>query len=301
MKRILSFDGGGICGLLSLVILERLLSDSPDMLDDVDLYAGTSTGGIIALGLADGMNVGTLRKLYETQGNRIFRRDWITPLGIGGAKYKNDGLKDLLEELFGERKLGALRKKVLVPAFALYGHEDGKPMWKPKFFTNWKEDDPDCESLVRDVATATSAAPTYFPSYNGYVDGGVVANNPSASAMSMMLNPKAVGRRMNRREIRVLSIGTGSTSESIQKNNVNWGILQWGTHIIDIFMQGVGDVPTYMCQALLQEHFCRINPIYDPGKLPALDGWKRADELVALGESVDLTDTIKWVNTQWKS
>jgi patatin-like phospholipase/acyl hydrolase len=299
MKRILSFDGGGICGLLSLVVLERLVSKYENMLDNVDLFAGTSTGGIIALGLADGISVSILRKLYETQGKRIFRRDWWSPLGIGGAKYVNTGLREMLEEIFGERRLGALRGKVLVPAFALYGHEDGKPMWRPKFFTNWKDDDPDCDVLVRDVATSTSAAPTYFPSYNGYVDGGVVANNPAASAMAMMLNPKVLGRRLNRREIRLLSIGTGSVSKSIQKNNVNWGAIQWGSHIIDIFMQGVADVPTYMCHALLQDHFHRLNSVYDDGKLPEMDEFKRVSELMALGESMDLGPTEKWIENNW--
>jgi patatin-like phospholipase/acyl hydrolase len=299
MRRVLSFDGGGIRGLLSLVVLERLLSRFPTMIETVDLLAGTSTGGIIALGLADGYKPSMIRKLYETQGRRIFKRDWWSPLGLSGAKYVNTGLKDILEEMFGERKLGALRGKVLVPTFRLYGHADGKPMWSPKFFNNWRDDDPDCEVTVCDVAMATSAAPTYFPSYNGYVDGGVVANNPAAAALSMLLDPRVMGRRLNRREIRVLSIGTGTTSESIQKNNVNWGILQWGSHITDIFMQGVADVPTYTCRAILQENFHRVNSVYEKGKLPVLDEWKRVDELVALGEALDLGPTEKWIEKNW--
>jgi patatin-like phospholipase/acyl hydrolase len=300
MKKILTFDGGGICGLLSLVILERIVSACPTLLAGVDLYAGTSTGGIIALGLADNIDVGVLRKLYATQGKRIFKRDWWAPLGLTGAKYTNKGLKELLEEVFGERKLGALRGKVLIPSFALYGHNGGKPMWKPKFFSNWKDDDPDCEFLVKDVALATSAAPTYFPSYNGYVDGGVVANNPCAAATAMMLNPEVVGKRLNRRDLRVLSIGTGTVSDCITENNVNWGITQWGGHIIDIFMQGVGDVPTYTCRSLLQKHFHRVDPVYEKGKLPGLDGWKDADDLTALGEALDLADTMSWIETYWK-
>jgi patatin-like phospholipase/acyl hydrolase len=300
MKRVISFDGGGICGLLSLVVLERLMNDHPDLLEQVDLHAGTSTGGIIALGLANGMDATTLRKMYETQGKKIFKRDWWAPLGITGAKYVNTGLRDLLDEIFGARKLGGLKGKVLVPAFAMYGHEDGKPMWRPKFFNNWKDEDPDCEVLVRDVATMTSAAPTYFPSYNGYVDGGVIANNPCAAGMAMMLNPEVVGRRLNRRDIRVLSIGTGTASASIQRNNVNWGALQWGGHIIDVFMQGVDDVPTYMCQSLLQDNFHRVNSVYDKDKLPEMDEYERVDELIALGEVMDLGPTKKWIETHWK-
>ena len=75
--RILSFDGGGIRGLLSLVVLERLDAEVPGWLDSVDLLAGTSTGGTIALGLAHGVPVPTLRALYEDKGPKIFDDSWL--------------------------------------------------------------------------------------------------------------------------------------------------------------------------------------------------------------------------------
>lgn len=297
MTRILSFDGGGICGLLSLVALDRLLSRYPKMLENVDLFAGTSTGGIIALGLADNLTVSVLRKLYESQGDKIFKRKWWAPFGITRSKYSNKGLKKLLEDIFRERTLGDLKSKVLVPTFML--DDSKKNMWRPKFFDNWDSDDSDCEVLVRDVALATSAAPTYFSAYNNYVDGGVIANNPAAAATAMMLDPDVVGRRVNRKELRVLSIGTGTPRRTISKENADWGAMQWGTRIVDVFMNGVGSVPTYMCKALLQQDFHRIEPIYSEGVLPEMDEWKRVDDLVSLGEELDLTAACEWVETRW--
>jgi patatin-like phospholipase/acyl hydrolase len=78
--RILSLDGGGIRGLLSAVILERLERLAPGWLDQVDLIAGTSTGGILALGLAHGVQPAELRKLYFEKGKKIFDDSWIDNL-----------------------------------------------------------------------------------------------------------------------------------------------------------------------------------------------------------------------------
>lgn len=63
--RVLSLDGGGIRGLLSLVLLDRIRKEVPGWLDKADLLASTSTGGIIALGIAHGVPLADIRALYE--------------------------------------------------------------------------------------------------------------------------------------------------------------------------------------------------------------------------------------------
>lgn len=63
--RILSIDGGGVRGLPVTVLLERLEKERPGFLDEVDLFAGTSTGGIMALGLASGLKPAQMRILYQ--------------------------------------------------------------------------------------------------------------------------------------------------------------------------------------------------------------------------------------------
>jgi patatin-like phospholipase/acyl hydrolase len=105
--RILGVDGGGIRGLYAAVLLDRLTREVPTLVDGVDLVAGTSTGGIIALGLALGLAPADLVALYRDRAKEIFDDSWLDDLkdlgGLTGADYDNDKLKTLLEDVFGKR------------------------------------------------------------------------------------------------------------------------------------------------------------------------------------------------------
>src|SRR3990172_7195215 len=120
--RILSLDGGGVRGVLTAALLERLEREVP-FLGMVDLLAGTSTGGIIALGLADGMAPGEIKNQYIQNGKRIFTDTWlddVADLGrIVGAEYGNSKLNAFLRKSFGKKTLGQLPRNVLIPAFDL--------------------------------------------------------------------------------------------------------------------------------------------------------------------------------------
>ena len=231
--RILSLDGGGIRGVLTARLLERLQEGKPDFLDKVDLFAGTSTGGLLALGLAYGLKPEDCRKLYEQYGQEIFKR---SPLGIlsdiFNAKYKNDRLAARLQEQFGDRAtLGDLAnqgKYVLISSFDLDNGPDNRQgirMWKPKFFHNLDAADLDFKEKVVAVALRTSAAPTYFPIYDGYVDGGVVANNPSMCALAQALDPKTGRQELT--DIVLLSVGTGLNPKIVEEMNAGWGLSHW--------------------------------------------------------------------------
>jgi patatin-like phospholipase/acyl hydrolase len=145
--KILAIDGGGIGGLIPAILLERLDNDKdlPGFLDSVDLFAGTSTGGLIALGLAYGLSPTKLKELYTKQGEKIFQRSWWQkfPMSLFWAKYSNHFLSTQLNELFGSRTLGELKKKVVIPTFDL--EKDIKSpsafhkAWRPKIFHNCKE------------------------------------------------------------------------------------------------------------------------------------------------------------------
>ena len=107
--RILSCDGGGIRGVLSAVLLNRLSAAYPNLLQDrpdtISMYAGTSTGGILALGLAAGLTPAQIRDLYVTDGKLIFDSSWTRDVvelgGLSGSKYDNVNLKQILQENFG--------------------------------------------------------------------------------------------------------------------------------------------------------------------------------------------------------
>jgi patatin-like phospholipase/acyl hydrolase len=292
MLRAITFDGGGMRGLISLVLLERLLHHRSGLLDEADLLAGTSAGGLTALSLAAGQPVGQIRALYRFHGKEIFARNRWTPLGLFGARYRNAAFYKLVSGVLGTKTLGQLDKKVLVPTFDL--RRGGA-----KFFTNWEPNDVDCEVQAREVAMATSAAPTYFPTWEVFADGGLAANNPAAAAMALMLNPDKTRHPATPIDVRLLSLGTGHCPQSIKSKNRRWGMLQWGRHLVNVFMDGLEGVPNYLCRSVLRSNFYRVQPIVSP--LPALDDYRKVDELIRIGEQFDLQPAIEWIDSCWSS
>jgi Patatin-like phospholipase len=123
--RILSFDGGGIRGLLSTLLLRRLIDESSlsDLVDRVDMFAGTSTGGLIALGLAAEIPLDKIGELYLRAGPKIFTENFFGQFRDVGnlfrPQYSNRELRQVLGEIFGDKKLGDLNRRVMVPAFEL--------------------------------------------------------------------------------------------------------------------------------------------------------------------------------------
>jgi predicted acylesterase/phospholipase RssA len=247
--RILSCDGGGIRGLLAALVI-RKLHDQLHILNQVNLYAGTSTGGVIALGLAAKKPIDQVAGLYQDKAKDIF----IRPKGIGtlvgqalksglidvaakmGAseeivgsvftyqdelwypKYTGEGLHRVLSDLFPtDPTLGSMggEARVLVTTFQLLDEEEGS--WQPETLHNLPTpgNDPH-RSHVIEAAMCTSAAPTFFPPHKhlklGYcVDGGLFANNPASLALATALE---AGTPIE--SIRLLSIGTGGTKSSMR-------------------------------------------------------------------------------------
>ncbi len=324
--RILALDGGGIRGVLTAALLERLETESGiDLTRQVDLYAGASTGGILALVLAAGLTPRACKDFYANAGKKIFARSWLTPLrNLFVAKYSNHELRRQLETIFarqGVSTLGDLRKKVLIPSFDLHSHScgpagqqrgkgenqrHGVDTWKPKFFDNFKGGE--LESDIVEVALATSAAPIYFPSAGRYVDGGIIANNPSMCALAQALQFKAeLGIELE--DIELLSIGSGFNPKYLKGENLNWGWPRWvnfktftpavstkvkalaavrarpqasSTLVVDLFKEGVNDIAHYQCRQILAERFHRLSPLLQlAGQIKRIN-LDEADEIPAL-------------------
>ncbi|MCI0450735.1 MAG: patatin-like phospholipase family protein [Chlorobi bacterium] len=165
--RILSLDGGGIKGIITAIILKRLSGEPglEDWLSKADLITGTSTGGLIALGLAKGLALDEIIALYRNKGEEIFDDSWIDnviDLGkISGADYDITNLTKILRNIFGETKLSELSRRVLITTFDLDNNEssDSKRTWKPKLFHNFPGSDSDGEQPAYKVGLYTSAAP----------------------------------------------------------------------------------------------------------------------------------------------
>jgi patatin-like phospholipase/acyl hydrolase len=167
--RILSIDGGGVRGVLAARILERLEQAVPGIIDQADLLAGTSTGSIIAVGLAKGLPPANLVSLYQQNSGQIFHQSLLHDLGdlwgFIGAKYSWKNRWQGLFPTFGDTTLGQLGKKVLVAAFDLGGTADvnGIHQWRARFFHNFDGPASAANEKAMDVIMRSSAAPTYFP------------------------------------------------------------------------------------------------------------------------------------------
>ena len=311
--RIVSIDGGGMRGLISVLLLERLEQRFPRLLAEVDLVAGTSTGGLIALGIAAGLPLARIRSLYEVEGPRIFVDspfDDLADLGrLLGAEYDEAGLAAVLRGLFGERTLASLSKRVLLPTFDLDNGDDGRyggrdssrRRWKAKMLHNFPGSDSDGDVLVRDAGLRTSAAPTYFPSADGFIDGGVVAANPAACALAQTQDRRCFAEPPPLEEIRLLSLGTGEVAQFIAGDRHDWGAVQWGRPLVDLIMSGTVEVASYQCRALLGERFRRLSPLLDRQDDLRLDSHSDRDlrQMHLVAQRVPLEDTVSWCERFW--
>lgn len=191
---ILSLSGGGYLGLYTASVLAGIEEAAGRPLACCfELLAGTSVGGIIALGLAAEIPAARIKSAFEHNGLAIFSERaapatwWGTVRDlarfVGKPKYQAEALRRTIVELVGEEtRIGDLKHPVIVPAVNL---TKGRPqVFKTPHHVNFSTD---LHLKVVDVALATSAAPTYFPIAEIgdalYADGGLYANSPDLLAV----------------------------------------------------------------------------------------------------------------------
>jgi patatin-like phospholipase/acyl hydrolase len=307
--KILALDGGGIRGVFTVALIQKL-EERTHFLSAVDLFAGTSTGGLLALALAAEINVQAIIDMYRTKGTAIFNPRAGNVIarahhGLMRARYSAGALEEAVTAVLGERRLGDLPRKVLVPTFVL---DDRNPdpaarTWRAKFFHNFAVTDPndtdDRGQLAVAVALRTTAAPTYFPARDGYIDGGVVANSPALAAIAQALDSGTGGRQLT--DLRLLALGTGVNHTYIATpRSPDWGLLQWGPSLIDLFMDGAMGVVDYQCNRLLGDnHYRRLAPVLPGNRAIRLDDTDAIDALIefadTVSESDSFTDVAAWL------
>ena len=298
--RIISIDGGGIRGLIATIILQRLTATSglENLLGKADLIAGTSTGGLVALGIAHGIELPTIRELYVKKGPKIFDDSWVddvTDLGkFVGAQYDIKPLRRELKRLFGTVELGQLSKHVLVTTFDLDNRDPQRRTWKPKLFHNFSGPGNDREARAADVGLYTSAAPTYFPAVDGYVDGGVYANNPSMCALAQALDSR-YEPTPHLDEIQILSVSTASILQYVKGQKLDWGYTQWLKPLVNLILEGTTSITDYQCRQLLRDNYHRIDPEFPPGVKVALDAVQKIPYITEFAENVPLEKTVDWL------
>lgn len=294
--RIITFDGGGIRGLLSAILIKRLNDNFPQLIDSTDLFAGTSTGSFIALGLAYGLSPESLAELYINNGNFIF-----TPAttGLKTPKYSNKPLIMVLNSIFPENlRLMDLQKHVLVPSFKV--NYDYSSRWYPIFYNNF-DDSSNSNEKVIDAALSSSSGPGFFPSYQNKIDGGVIANNPSLSAIAFAVDESAGNQNLD--ELCLLSIGTGYTNIKITADTTKWGLIQWSkysyppTPLLDILFDGALTTNALLSSKLLGKNYFRIDPLLS--KKVSLDNFSEIPYLIQAAQNADLAPSLQWIEANW--
>ncbi|HID21946.1 MAG TPA: hypothetical protein EYP14_06050 [Planctomycetaceae bacterium] len=261
--RVLSIDGGGIRGIVPAVILRRIVeTDGFDrFLDSIDFVAGTSTGGLIALALADSMSAGELVDMYVSMGRKVFDDTWrddLLDLGkLFGADYDIGPLRRELRRRFGSKRLGQLGKYVLVPTFDLDSGRGRHRTWKPKLFHNFRGAGSDRSALVAKVGLYACAAPTYFPSVDGYIDGDVYANNPAMCALAQTQDVRHEPRPPLEAVV-LLSLGTGRNLQYLRGKTLDWGYAQWVRPLINLIFDGTAGIADYQCRQMLGQRYHRF-------------------------------------------
>lgn len=290
-KIILSIDGGGIRGIIPgqiLIHIEDLLKEIYDdhtykIADHFDLIAGTSTGGILACAYLMpefGRPRYTAREvvdIYFERGDDIFTIPLFHRIrsagGVLDEKYPAEGLEEALEDYFGKTKLADLLKPTLITAYDIKRR-------KAHFFTQHDAQDPDHNFFIKDIARATSAAPTYFEvsrvksdanKYYPLIDGGIFANNPALCAYAEMRNKFSTKDRMiTASDMLLLSLGTGYAKDSYSYDEAkDWGLAKWTKPALDIMMSGAAEIADYQLKQIFESagvanQYVRIN-----GELPA--------------------------------
>lgn len=298
--KILSLDGGGIRGVVSLQMLkevERQIRETHhlELYQYFDMITGTSTGSIIAAGLAKGLNTTRLLELYQKKAKQIFpqptnfEKPWRFVRNIFSPKYSHDGLEKALEHdlVLGNTKIGEITNTILlILAYDMrYRNTTFFTNLHPDLGVRWYDELP-----LKDICISSSSAPTFFPPRElkasneekfgnwsfPHIDGGVSANNPSLAAISQVLKVSRYPKlsledqkkfnleNLKLEDISVLSIGTGRSANPFEYEKIKkWHTLSWVERLVDVFMEPTGEINATICQNILggyeSGHYLRLD------------------------------------------
>ena len=269
MRSVLSIDGGGIRGIIPALVLNYLEEQSKKPISELfDLCVGTSSGGIIALGLAQADESGKpkytahdLSDFFEKSGAKIFQRTvWRNIRSAGGVldeRYSARPLEAALRKYYSDTPLGKTLGSTMVTSYDI---EERRTL----FLKSWH---PDHETvLCRDAARATSAAPTYFePAYidvqgnqRALIDGGVFVNSPVVSSYAEAL------KLFPGEPLTVVSLGTGELIRRIPYESAkDWGQAGWVMPLIDCMLDGASKVANHQMRMFLGDHYFRLQVTLD--------------------------------------
>jgi patatin-like phospholipase/acyl hydrolase len=262
MFRILCLDGGGIKGVFTAAALARMEDQTKeDIINHFDLIVGTSTGGILAIGLAMGLSAHDLLTFYRERGSVIFPATSLVERSAGllrqlfiGPKLSHSVLRRELAAVLQTRKFGEAKCRLAIPTYdAVAGRIY---IFKTSHAPGLAND---VQVSAIDVALATSAAPTYFAAAateddGRFVDGGVWANSP----VMIGIVEAVVFLGIPLSEIDVLSVGTTSQPFSIAKNG-SASVLKWNVGLVNLMFEAQAESAQAQAKLLVEGRVHRVN------------------------------------------
>jgi len=161
----------------------------------------------------------------------------------------------------------------------------------PRIFDN-APGSPAFEVGVVDALMASSAAPTYWPIFNGCIDGGIKYNNPSLLALT-----EAIKRGNKLEDLSLLSVGTGLNPEFQTEQNSNWGLSQWAPVLLKILLSNDSAVDIQAAN-LLGSRFLRIQPELTTNI--DLDDYTKLNQLIDVANKFDLKTASSWLGQYYQ-
>jgi patatin-like phospholipase/acyl hydrolase len=289
--RILSMDGSSMTGgngfvtaglLQGMQASLKSAAGSPALLDNVFMFAGTSAGAFNALFLAKWQHpdeaLPHILEFWRLLMNANNPLESLSACRMAGALTGQNAflstarLHGFFRDYFGNMRLGDLKQKVLISSLQLDHGRGAARTWKPKIYNNF-HNERDNDLKVTDVAMRSSSPPLITPVYQGYVDGGVVANNPAMLAIAQVLHERqpVPGDLDPLRKILMLSIGNAKVPHYLDPGTADgmadWGYSEWLLNLRDplvmvtMLMDASVVTINYEAHRLLGECYFRLDPL----------------------------------------
>lgn len=293
--KILSLDGGGFRGIYTAHLLKRIEDEFKiEWHKEFDLISGTSTGAIIAAGLACKKSADQILEFYKSYSPKIFAKGILPRCGLFSSKYKNENLESALTQIFDDRKLGEIETPLILPATDV--GNGCVHVFKSSYDKDFVRDK---NVLVRKAVLASCAAPTFFSPIvcDNYflADGGLWANNPALAAV--IDAKRRLGQNLN--DLKVFSVGTGHIKRFYSGKNRwwhrfwGWGIIARWKHgnFIEMILNLQSQAASNMATLLLNpEQMFRIN--FESDLNVAIDDLAEMRNLISKADR-DFTHNVK--------
>ncbi len=278
----IAIDGGGIRGVIPAKALTMLEAEVGRPVHEIfRLCAGTSTGSILAAGIASGADAPSLLQMYLQLGPRLFHRSFWTMMWLfRGYRYSREPLVRQFGELVQNKSLGDLWNAF--PSTALVTTTYDLVWNRTRFIKSWKNEYQSW-SVVKAVI-ASSAAPTYLPVMDGrFTDGGVGSyNNPCFLAAYELTH----FLRWKHSETTLISLGTGRPPEHVKVGEPDrYSAIQWLPKVLETHSQDASDQQVTLVKTMYPDIDFRRYQI-DLERPIAVDDYGASSELLTYGEKM---------------